>query len=63
LDQQDTSDYSRLRFTVGGNANQRWDIGATATDFLIHTLKQQNDLLAERLNELEATVRELAARK
>jgi hypothetical protein len=32
-------------------------------DAEIQTLKQQNDLLAERLNELEAVVKQLAARK
>jgi hypothetical protein len=34
-----------------------------AKDGEIQTLKQQNDLLAERLHELEGTVRQLAARK
>ena len=33
-----------------------------AKDGEIQTLKQQNDSLAERLNELEATVKQLAAR-
>jgi hypothetical protein len=35
LDQQNTSDYARLRFTVGGNSLQRWDVAATGTNFLI----------------------------
>jgi hypothetical protein len=37
LDQQNASDYSRLRFTVSGNANKRWDVGATATNFVIYS--------------------------
>ncbi|HWX20207.1 MAG TPA: tail fiber domain-containing protein [Candidatus Binatia bacterium] len=37
LDQQTASDFSRLRFTVGGNANKRWDVGATTTNFVIYS--------------------------
>jgi hypothetical protein len=37
LDQQNPTDYSRLRFTVGGNINKRWDVAATATNFVIYS--------------------------
>ncbi|HTA29887.1 MAG TPA: tail fiber domain-containing protein [Candidatus Cybelea sp.] len=37
LDQQNTSGTSRLRFTLGGNVNQRWDLGATTTEFVIYS--------------------------
>ena len=37
LDQQNPTDYSRLRFTVGGNINKRWDVGTTATNFVIYS--------------------------
>ncbi len=37
LDQQNTSGSSRLRFTVGGNVSDRWDLGATATEFVIYS--------------------------
>jgi hypothetical protein len=39
LDQQNASDYSRLRFTVSGNLNNRWDVGTTATNFIIYSGK------------------------
>lgn len=35
IDQRNTSDYARLRFTVGGDSTRRWDVAATATNFLI----------------------------
>jgi hypothetical protein len=35
LDQEDMADSARLRFTVGGNVNGRWDVGASATNFEI----------------------------
>jgi trimeric autotransporter adhesin len=37
LDQQNTSDSSRLRLTVGGNVSKRWDLGATQTEFVIYS--------------------------
>jgi hypothetical protein len=43
--------------------NQKRETEAKAKDAEIQTLKQQNDTLAERLNELEATVKQLAERK
>ncbi len=39
LNQQNTSDYSRLRFTVGGDVNTRWDFGGTTTNFVIYSAK------------------------
>jgi hypothetical protein len=35
VDQQTTTDYSRLRFTVGADVSHRWDVGATWTNFTI----------------------------
>ena len=43
--------------------NQKLEQQAKEKDAEIDLLKRQNDSLAERLNQLEATVRELAARK
>jgi trimeric autotransporter adhesin len=37
LDQQNASGYSRLRFTLGGNISNRWDLGATTTEFVIYS--------------------------
>jgi hypothetical protein len=42
--------------------NQKREIEVTAKDAEIQTLKQQNDTLAQRLNALEATVKQLAQR-
>jgi phage shock protein A len=44
-------------------AIQGLDQKLNAKDAEIQNLKQQNDSLAERLNELEATVKQLAANK
>ena len=43
--------------------NQKLEQQSNAKDAEIQTLKQQNDSLAERLNELEATVKQVAANK
>jgi len=45
IDQQNTGDYARLRFTVGGNASERWDLGATATDFVIYSAQYNANML------------------
>jgi CHASE3 domain sensor protein len=43
--------------------DQKRETEAKTKDLEIQTLKQQNDSLTERLNELEATVKQLAAQK
>ena len=43
--------------------NQKLEQAVTAKDSQIQTLQQQNDSLAQRLNELEATVKALAAKE
>jgi hypothetical protein len=43
--------------------NQKLNAKLNEKDSEIQTLKQQNDSLAERLNELEATVKQLVAQK
>ena len=43
--------------------NQKRETESKAKDAEIQTLKQQNDSLAERLNELEATVKQLVTQK
>jgi cell division protein FtsB len=52
---------------AGGNQDFRRQAHSycmvTAKAAEIQTLKQQNDSLAERLNELEATVKQVAANK
>jgi uncharacterized protein YlxW (UPF0749 family) len=43
--------------------NRQREAEAKAKDAEIQTLKTQNDSLAERLNELEAAVKQLAAQR
>ena len=45
LDQQNSGDYSRLRFTVGGTYANRWDVGATANVFEIYSGTLGRDFL------------------
>ena len=58
-----TLEFDGVELAAIQGLNQKLEIEAQAKDTEIQTLKQQNDLLAERLNELEATVKTITERK
>jgi hypothetical protein len=58
-----TLEFDGVELAAIQGLNQKLELQGKDKDTEIQNLKQQNDSLAERLNELEATVKQLAAQK
>ena len=55
VNQSNLADFSRVRFEVGGNYNQRWDLGAVSNVFIIYSGFFNSEML--RLDSAGLTVR------
>ena len=55
INQENVSDYARLRFTLGGDVNNRWDFGARSNVFVLYSGQFDAEMLHLDSNGLQSS--------